>query len=99
MWRNAGLDPVVFGLDARCLLPCSLFLFNMSWTTFGIAVVGVLFFSFLVYKGFTPGTAALAFRTWLAGTRRRSESPYGFRTRKYPEDDLFSANDVTAIAD
>lgn len=89
MWRNSGLAPSFFGLDARCLLPMMVFFVHISLFTFCFALVFVVFFAFLVYRGFTITTAGLYFRSWLVGTRRSADLFYEQRTRGYPEDGPF----------
>ena len=47
LWRDTGLTPKIFILDARAIFPLALWLFHWSWWTAAIACLGIvaLFFA------------------------------------------------------
>ena len=56
MWSETARYPDFFGLDARAIVPFSIWLFHWSMGTFYIAVIGIAFFWFALRQGDTPST-------------------------------------------
>ena len=50
-----------------------IFIFHISWLTFGIAAVTILFFSLLERYGFSVAVFMRWFRTFIAGPRKVSQ--------------------------
>lgn len=42
LWRDTGLTPKIFILDARAIFPLALWLFHWSWWTAAIACLGIV---------------------------------------------------------
>ena len=53
LWRDTGLTPKIFILDARAIFPLALWLFHWSWWTAAIACLGIVALFFV--HGQTPG--------------------------------------------
>jgi len=56
MWSETARYPDFFGLDARAIIPFSIWLFHWSMWTFYIAVVGMAFFWLALRRGDTPSS-------------------------------------------
>ena len=70
MWRNSGLPVRVLMLDARACLPILCFVVKWSWTTFTIAVTGVVFFAVISFFGLTLPAVIRVLRRLLVGAER-----------------------------
>ncbi len=63
MWRDTGKPVKVWVLDARACFPFLVFVVYWSWTTFYIALIGVIFFSVISWAGMTvPATIRMVSR-------------------------------------
>jgi intracellular multiplication protein IcmT len=54
MWRDTGLSPQFFVVDARILFPLFVFFMHISKITFYIALSGILVFWIMGRFGWTP---------------------------------------------
>lgn len=81
-WRNTAL-PIRFGfVDANCLAPTIIYLFNLDSKLAGIvAGVCVVVFAFMEWKGYTPKISYLTLRSMLAGNIRPIRHVYILRYR------------------
>lgn len=83
LWRNGGITPNIFGLDAKCLFPFIPFLLHITMWTFVTAVVSTLFFWVLSYKGYSIDIALMRIRCWLIGEIRTYDSDFDKITLGY----------------
>ena len=56
MWSYTAPYPKLFLIDARAILPLAIWALHWSWITFYIALAGIVFFSVVLYFGYSPGT-------------------------------------------
>ncbi len=70
MWRDSARTPKFFFIDARSLLPLSIWLLHMTRWTFYIALAGCGFFILLQRWRITPMVCWRLFRTKLIGPVR-----------------------------
>ena len=54
LWRDTGLPPKLFIVDARAVFPLLLWLFNWAWWTAGVAFVGIVTLYLVQRTGMTP---------------------------------------------
>lgn len=70
VWRDASRDPAFFGvIDVRAAFPVLLFVVHMSWTTFFIAIGGLVFFGVLGMAGYSLPVLYRKVRGFLRGGR------------------------------
>lgn len=69
MWRDTGRPVKVLILDARACFPL-VFVVYWCWTTFFIAVSGILFFAVINWAGLTAPTTLRTLRRLLIGSLR-----------------------------
>ncbi|GJM07234.1 MAG: phosphoesterase [marine bacterium B5-7] len=74
-WRDSARMPRFFMVDARAAFPFLVFLLHISWWTFWVAIVAMIFFAALERYGFTVPVFLRWFRSSLAG-RRKIASPW-----------------------
>ncbi len=72
LWRDTGLAPKFFIVDARAIFPIALWLFHWTWWTATIAVVGVLALYLVQRTGMTPLAFLRALRVAFIGKRRET---------------------------
>lgn len=72
LWRDTGLTPKIFILDARAIFPLALWLFHWSWWTAAIACLGIVALFFVQRSGMSPLACLRAIRTAFMGRRRES---------------------------
>nr|WP_134493397.1 IcmT/TraK family protein [Methylocella tundrae] len=70
MWRDTGRPVKVLVLDARACLPLLVFVVYWCWTTFYIAMSGIIFFSVISWAGLTMPTALRMLRRLFVGPLR-----------------------------
>lgn len=73
-WRNSQKPIRFFFLDARSFLGFLFFLVHARPWTFVLAIITLFFFWVLERKGLTFGSSLRAFRSWLLGATRPSNS-------------------------
>ncbi len=56
MWNDTARYPDILGLDARAMIPFSIWFFHWSMTTFYIGMVGIFFFWLALRRGDSPAT-------------------------------------------
>lgn len=66
-WRYTAAAPQLVVIDARALIALWIWLIHMSYETAAAAAVGVTFFVYLAWRGYSPLIALLALRTALVG--------------------------------
>lgn len=71
MWRDSGRQVRFFILDGRLTIFVLLFFFHISYVTAVLAVIAMLFFYALEYKGYTIPNAMRAFSVFLSGKKRK----------------------------
>ena len=54
LWRDTGLSPKIFILDARAVFPVLLWLFHWTWWTAGIAFTAIIALYLVQRTGMTP---------------------------------------------
>jgi intracellular multiplication protein IcmT len=72
LWRDTGIAPKIFILDARAVFPLALWLFHWAWWTFVMAL-GCIALLYLVQRtGMSPMACLRALRVALLGKRRET---------------------------
>lgn len=74
LWRDTGIAPKVFILDARAIFPLALWLFHWSYWTAAIAAVGVLVLYMVQRTGMSPLACCRAIRVAYLGGRRETRN-------------------------
>ena len=74
LWRDTGLAPKIFILDARAVFPLALWLFHWSWWTAGIALTCIVLLYLVQRTGMSPMACVRAIRVALLGKRRETRS-------------------------
>lgn len=69
-WRDASRSIRFFIWDGKASFPMLLFLMHITWWTFILAVVVMIFFTILNRFGFTPSVFFRRIRGVLAGPRK-----------------------------
>jgi intracellular multiplication protein IcmT len=72
-WRDSARNVRLWFVDYRACFPLLIFIFHISWLTFGIAVLAILFFSLLERYGFSVAVFVRWMRTFVAGPRKISQ--------------------------
>ena len=72
LWRDTGLTPKIFILDARAIFPVAIWLFHWTWWTGAIAGAGVAGLYLVQRTGMSPMACLRAIRVQLMGTRRET---------------------------
>lgn len=62
LWRDTGLSPKIFILDARAVFPILLWLFHWTWWTAGIAFTAIIALYLVQRTGMTPLACLRAIR-------------------------------------
>lgn len=70
MWRDTGKPVRVWVLDARACLPVLVFVVYWCWTTFYIAMTGIVFFSVISWAGMSVPATIRMCRRLLVGPFR-----------------------------
>ncbi|MDL2268122.1 IcmT/TraK family protein [Desulfovibrio sp. OttesenSCG-928-G15] len=74
LWRDTGIAPKIFILDARAIFPLALWLFHWAWWTAGIAVSGMLILYLVQRTGMSPLACFRALRVAYLGRRRETRN-------------------------
>ena len=74
-WRDTAREAKLGPFNVVAFVPLMLFLFNISWRTFGFLVLTLGSLQALEYFGFGPATFVRYLRSQFAG-KRRSASPW-----------------------
>ncbi len=74
LWRDTGIAPKIFILDARAIFPLALWLFHWAYWTAGIAVAGMLILYLVQRTGMSPLACCRALRVAYLGRRRETRS-------------------------
>lgn len=74
LWRDTGLTPKLFILDARALFPLALWLFHWAWWTAGIAAGAILVLYLVQRTGMSPMACFRALRVVIVGRRRETRN-------------------------
>lgn len=74
LWRDTGIAPKIFILDARAIFPLALWLFHWSYWTAAIAGVGVLILYMVQRTGMSPLACCRAIRVAYLGGRRETRN-------------------------
>ena len=74
-WRDSSRQAKLAFLDCSAVMPLLIFLFDINWHTFTLAMIGVVFLSALAKVGFTPRIFGRWLRNFIAGQRKLS-SPW-----------------------
>ena len=81
LWSDTARSPRLFVIDARALIPLSIWLLHICWETFYVGMIGVIIFAALERFNITPKTALLIIKTKLIGRRRVNYDFTVFRRR------------------
>lgn len=74
LWRDTGIAPKIFILDARAIFPLALWLFHWAWWTAAIAAGGMLILYLVQRTGMSPLACCRALRAAYLGRRRETRS-------------------------
>lgn len=74
LWRDTGIAPKIFILDARAIFPLSLWFFHWAWWTAGIAAGAILILFLVQRTGMTPMACWRALRVVFLGRRRETRN-------------------------
>jgi intracellular multiplication protein IcmT len=74
-WRDSARNAKFFIVDAKAVFPVFLFILNISWWTFSILIVSILFFSIIEKFGFTLPVFWRWIKSFIAGPVKNS-SPW-----------------------
>ncbi|WP_291447907.1 IcmT/TraK family protein [Desulfovibrio sp.] len=74
LWRDTGIAPKIFILDARAIFPLALWLFHWAYWTAGIAVAGMLILYLVQRTGMSPLSCFRALRVAYLGRRRETRN-------------------------
>lgn len=74
LWRDTGLAPKIFILDARAIFPLALWIFHWAYWTAGIAAAGVILLYLVQRTGMSPLACFRAIRVAFIGRRRETGS-------------------------
>lgn len=66
-WRDSARSARFFMIDARAALPLVVFLLNIQWWTFLLALLAFIFFATIERFGFTVNVFLRWFRSFIAG--------------------------------
>lgn len=72
LWRDTGLSPKLFILDARAVFPIALWLFHWAWWTAIIATLCMIALYLVQRTGMTPLACFRALRVAMMGKRRET---------------------------
>jgi intracellular multiplication protein IcmT len=72
LWRDTGLAPKIFILDARAVFPIGLWLFHWSWWTFVAALGGMAALYLVQRTGMSIPACLRALRVACMGGRRET---------------------------
>ena len=74
LWRDTGITPKIFILDARAVFPLALWLFHWTYWTAAIAFTGITVLYLVQRTGMSPLACARAIRVAFMGSRRETRS-------------------------
>jgi intracellular multiplication protein IcmT len=74
LWRDTGITPKIFILDARAAFPLALWLFHWSWLTFGAALACIVILYLVQRTGMSPLACFRALRLAFMGKRRETRN-------------------------
>ena len=74
LWRDTGIAPKIFILDARAIFPIGLWLFHWSMLTAGIALTGIIVLYFVQRTGMSPLACLRTIRVAIFGKRRETRN-------------------------
>ena len=69
-WRDSARPVKFFMWDGRVAFPVVIFLMHISWWTFAITFISIIFLSILNRYGLSPIVFLRAFRSFIAGKRK-----------------------------
>jgi intracellular multiplication protein IcmT len=72
-WRDSARNVRLWMVDFRACFPLMIFIFHISWFTFALAMVTIIFFGALERYGFTVAVFLRWLRSFLAGPRKVSQ--------------------------
>ena len=74
LWRDTGIPPKIFILDARAVFPLGLWLFHWAWWTGAIAGACVVVLFLVQRTGMSPMACFRAIRVSFMGKRRETRN-------------------------
>lgn len=74
LWRDTGLTPKIFMIDARAVFPIFLWLFHWAWWTATIAAISILVLFLVQRTGMSPMGCVRALRVTYMGKRRETRN-------------------------
>ena len=74
LWRDTGIAPKIFILDASAVFHLALWLFHWSWWTAGIALACMVVLYLVQRTGMSPLACFRALRVTFMGRRRETRS-------------------------
>ena len=74
LWRDTGIAPKIFILDARAIFPLALWIFHWAYWTAAIAAAGVILLYLVQRTGMSPLACFRAIRMAFIGRRRETRS-------------------------
>ncbi len=72
LWRDTGITPKFFILDARVIFPICLWLFHWAFWTLYVALVSILILYLVQRTGMTPLACLRSIQVSLLGKRRET---------------------------
>ena len=72
LWRDTGIPPKIFMLDARAIFPLALWLFHWAYWTAGVAITGVVILYIVQRSGMSPMACLRGLRVAFMGKRRET---------------------------
>ena len=74
LWRDTGITPKIFILDARAVFPLGLWLFHWANWTAAIALAAITILYLMQRTGMSPMGCVRAMRVAFMGKRRETRS-------------------------
>jgi len=81
MWSDTARYPDIFGLDARAIIPFTIWFLHWSEITFYIAIAGIFFFWLALRRGDSPSTFIRKILNKIMGGDRSSIDVVVYRRR------------------
>jgi intracellular multiplication protein IcmT len=72
LWRDTGIAPKIFILDARAVFPLALWLFHWAWWTAALALASMVVLYLVQRTGMSPMACLRALRVAFLGKRRET---------------------------
>ena len=72
LWRDTGIAPKIFILDARAIFPLALWLFHWAYWTACVAGIAIVILYLVQRTGMTPLACVRALRVAFMGRRRET---------------------------